>query len=179
MSGFLAKLGRHISAMSDQKLFKFAQTMSVVLMPSLLPVLRYQFDEPSQRKKLFVRDFTGGWIGMASYYTARFLVTQAAKVLKIQQKMGLTPGKYGVFVNAISVTAGWLGNIAYQGIGAVKLSQWMDKRFFNAVKPAPSRSPYAVTNPAFRPLTPQQKKALLQYLSARPQMTVTTIAKPY
>ena len=63
MSGLLAKLGQRVAGMPDQSLFKFAQTMSVVLMPSLLPLLRYQFDEPTQKKKLFVRDFTGGGLG--------------------------------------------------------------------------------------------------------------------
>lgn len=178
MSQLLARLGRRVSAMPDNSLFRFAQTMSVVLMPSLLPLLRFQFDEPDQRKKLFVRDFTGGWIGMASYYAARFLTNRAGDAFKLQQKMGLTPAKYNTFIYAASVTAGWLGNILYQGIGAVKLSQWMDKRFFNVAGPASKAGPKTVLPAPRFSSSPLANGRVYQQLFTRPRLASTPLPKP-
>lgn len=84
-----------------------------------IPSLRVFNDPPKERKKLFVRDFTTYSIGTTLFFVSKSIAYNLLnKVIKNEGKKN-----FASFMVAIT------SNIMYAGVGAVKLSQFIDKKY--------------------------------------------------
>lgn len=133
---------------------RIAETLAV-LMPNLFvaPIRYFVADETKDtRLKLFYRDASAAGIGIALYYFTRGTMT------RVLSKMGMNHAPLRL---TSAIFLGWVANVAFQAVGAVKLSEAMSRKSAQKALPTvpkpvqPVYSAPAVnrTAPNFRPMT--------------------------
>jgi hypothetical protein len=116
-AGMLKRLFTGLSALKN---FVKADQAIVWLIPTLcVPSIRFFQDPVTERKKLFVRDFSTYAIGAALFFmVARFSDEVLKKTIQDTTRRYLA-----------SIFAGTAASVVFCGIGAVRLSQWMGRKF--------------------------------------------------
>lgn len=106
-----------ISSIPNRSLIRVGEAVTWVAPALGIPVLRYFQDDPRERRRLFIRDFSTYTVGAATYFICKLA---ALKLLKSRVP---SAGHRELY----SLIAGVAGNITFAGIGAVRVSRFLDR----------------------------------------------------
>lgn len=103
------------------------ETMGVILPNAFVAPIRYFVADETKdvRLRLFYRDALAGGIGVGLFYLVRGLTKKAMTTFTKRPESA-------VFVAA--TFAGWVTNVAFQAVGAIKMSEAMSRRSQAKVK---------------------------------------------
>ena len=150
-----------------------------------IPALRYFQDDKENRNALFVRDASTYSVGAVSFWATqygirRLLDRMAGKEIQLKTpnflhsvlgdkfpKQALNMPKELETIKFIAFAAALAANIAYAGIGAVRLSQWF-KTAGQSSEATPQPSPEAGSLPPVASPVPQQTVQPVSPLLPRP-----------
>ena len=95
-----------------------------ILMPNVFvaPIRYFTMREtPDVRYRLFMRDVLAAAAGVASFYATRFAVRPILSKTLMKAKSAEN-------IELAATFTAWVVNVLVQGIGAVRMSEWMSKR---------------------------------------------------
>lgn len=123
-----------IPPITDKRLKQIKDTVTWVAPAIGIPALRYFQDRKEQRNELFVRDASTYSIGaltfLGVFFGGKFALKRYAPTLNhwFRQKLGAKkPVLYENSIELISFLSALSANIAYAGIGSVRLSQFVSR----------------------------------------------------
>jgi hypothetical protein len=101
------------------------ETAATWLLPAVaIPTLRYINDDKKERDRLFVRDASTYVIGAGLFLGVRAFSQHVLTVLTKQGRVSLSPH----YAKLMSFFLALAANLAYSGVGAVKVSKWVEAR---------------------------------------------------
>lgn len=92
-----------------------------ILLPNIFvgPIRYFVADEKKDvRLRIFYRDVLAGMLGIVLFYVSKGIATPILKRMN----------KPRMVVEMLATLTGWVVNVAFQSVGAVKMSEWMSRK---------------------------------------------------